>query len=93
VSLLFGSGWAEDRKEATSAVVSQPGRQRYDCRQMNYVKTRSDLQTDDYSVQLMTLYAVRNVAERQVLQTFRQEGKQLGMLAAGRQKEVDISGS
>jgi hypothetical protein len=43
-------------KRLLPAVVSQPGRQRYDCWQMIHVKTRSDLQTDDYSVQLMTLY-------------------------------------
>jgi hypothetical protein len=37
-------------------VVSQPGRQRYECRQVIHVKTRSDLETGNYSVQLMTLY-------------------------------------
>ncbi len=34
--------------------------------------------------------AVRNVADRQKRQTFRQEAKQLGLLAAARQQEVDI---
>ena len=34
--------------------------------------------------------AVRNVADRQKTQTFRQEAKQLGLLAAARQQEVDI---
>ncbi len=38
------------------AVVPQPGRQTYKCRSVIHVKTRSDLQTDSYSVQLMTLY-------------------------------------
>jgi hypothetical protein len=36
---------------------------------------------------------VSNVADRQISQTFKQEGKQLGVLAAGMQQEVDISGS
>jgi hypothetical protein len=34
--------------------------------------------------------AIRNVADRQKTQTFRQEAKQLGLLAAARQQEVDI---
>jgi len=34
--------------------------------------------------------AVRNVVDRQKRQTFRQEAKQLGLLAAARQQEVDI---
>jgi hypothetical protein len=37
-------------------VVSQPSRQRYGCRQVIHVKTRSDLETVNYSVQLMMLY-------------------------------------
>jgi hypothetical protein len=37
-------------------VVSRPGRQKYECRQVIHVKTRSDLETGNYSVQLMTLY-------------------------------------
>jgi hypothetical protein len=36
---------------------------------------------------------VSNVADRKISQTFKQEGKQLGVLAAGMQQEVDISGS
>ena len=34
--------------------------------------------------------AIRNVADRQKTQTFRQEAKQLGLLAAARQQKVDI---
>jgi hypothetical protein len=34
--------------------------------------------------------AVRNVADRQKTQTFRQEAKQLELLAAARQQEVNI---
>jgi hypothetical protein len=43
-------------KRLLLAVVPQPGRQVYRCRSVIHVKTRSDLQTDDYSVQLTTLY-------------------------------------
>ncbi len=43
-------------KRLLPVAVPQPGRQVYKCRSMIHVKTRSDLQTDDYSVQLTTLY-------------------------------------
>jgi hypothetical protein len=43
-------------KRLLPVVVSQPGRQTYKCRSVIHVKTRSDLQTDRYSVQLTTLY-------------------------------------
>jgi hypothetical protein len=60
-------------------VVSQPGRQKYECRQVIHVKSWSDLETGNYSVQLMMLYDptrrhsfIRNeVAEGQALRYVR----------------------
>jgi hypothetical protein len=43
-------------KRLLPVVVPQPSRQTYKCRSVIHVKTRSDLQTDGYSVQLTTLY-------------------------------------
>jgi hypothetical protein len=43
-------------KRLLPAVVPQPGRLTYKCRTVIHVKSRSDLQTDRYSVQLTTLY-------------------------------------
>jgi hypothetical protein len=43
-------------KRLLPAVISQPGRLTYKCRTVIHVKSRSDLQTDRYSVQLTTLY-------------------------------------
>jgi hypothetical protein len=43
-------------KRLLPAVISQPGRLAYKCRTVIHVKSRSDLQTDRYSVQLTMLY-------------------------------------
>ncbi len=62
-------------KRLLPVVKSQPGRLFYRCRTVIHVKSRSDLQTDEYSVQLTTLYDsnqrrsyIRNeVAQKHVL--------------------------
>jgi hypothetical protein len=51
----------EMERRLLPAVIPQPGRQVYRCQSVIHVKTRSDLQTDDYSVRLTTLY---NSAQR-----------------------------
>jgi hypothetical protein len=62
-------------KRLLSVVKSQPGRLVYRCQTVIHVKSRSDLETDGYSVQLTTLYDsnqrqsyIRNeVAQKHVL--------------------------
>jgi hypothetical protein len=46
----------EIEKNLLPVVISQPGRLTYKCRTVIHVKSRSDLQTSRYSVQLTTLY-------------------------------------
>jgi hypothetical protein len=75
VSVFFRSEGPGIEKRLLPVVTSQPGRLAYKCQTVIHVKSRSDLQSDRYSVQLKTLcdsnqrqsYIVNEVALAQAL--------------------------